>query len=83
VVKPVDGLVKMLAEKIYRIFEDASIENTSEGNWRVAQGIIRRIVNNEYKAEEFKSFFSDDDYRIINAIQSESSPRPEEDIALP
>ena len=82
-VKPVDGLVKRLAEKMYRIFEDASIENTSEGNWRVAQGIIRRIVNNEYKAEEFKSFFSDDDYRIINAIQSESSPRPEEDIALP
>ena len=78
-----DGLVKRLAEKIYRIFEDASIENTSEGNWRVAQGIIRRIVNNEYKAEEFKSFFSDDDYRIINAIQSESSPRPEEDITLP
>jgi len=82
VVKPVDGLVRRLAEKIYRIFTDAGIENTAEGNWRVAQGIVRRIISNEYKAEEFKTFFSDEDYRLITAIQGENTARFEEDIPL-
>jgi hypothetical protein len=47
--------INKVAYKTYRIYEDAEIQNTSDGNWRYAEQVVRYFDNKD----EFKEINRD------------------------
>ena len=75
----IDDITKRLAHKVWEIFEKEEIPNTPDGNYQAAEGIVRRILNGSYKADEFINFLSEADYEYLKRIASEAAARSETD----
>lgn len=74
-------LVERLANRIWQIFEAEGWPSDSDGNWNAAIGIVERIMNGAYKIEEFRSFFSSEDYDDLSRRARENLARLSEDRA--
>jgi hypothetical protein len=66
-----EAITKRLAHTIWETFEKAGITNDAEGNYRVADSIIKRIIDRTYAAEEWAHFLSVEDMRTLFAIREE------------
>ena len=58
-------IVRRLAYKIWQVFEKEEIPNDAEGNWSVAEDIIRRIIDGRYQLEEFESMLQSEDVEML------------------
>lgn len=66
-----EAITKRLAHKIWQVFEQAEIQNDRDGNWRVAESIIKRIINKTYAADEWANFLSVEDMRAVLTLREE------------
>jgi len=60
-----ESIIRRLANTIWQIFEKAEISNNAEGNWRVAEDIVNRIINGTYAPAEWRKFVSEEDMRAL------------------
>jgi len=65
-------ITKRLAHTVWETFEKAEITNDSEGNYRVAEDIVTRIIGGIYAADEWASFLSPEDMRALLALRDEA-----------
>jgi hypothetical protein len=66
--KMIDEITKRLAHKIWEIFDKDEIQNNELSNYRCAEGIMRRLLNDSYKLDEFRNFFSTEDYEAVRKL---------------
>ena len=62
------SLIERLAYRIWTIFDKEEIINTPESNYLAAENIIKRILADTDKLEDFKTFFNSEDYERIEKI---------------
>lgn len=67
-----EAITKRLAHTIWEKFEKAGITNDAEGNYRVAESIITRIIESIYAADEWTNFLSVEDMRTLLALREEA-----------
>lgn len=65
-------ITERLAHTIWKTFEKAEITNDAEGNYRVAEDIVTRIINRTYTAEEWENFLSKEDMRALLILREEA-----------
>lgn len=68
-----EAITKRLAHRIWQVFEQAEIQNDRDGNWRVAESIIKRIIDKTYTADEWANFLSAEDMRAVLALREEAN----------
>lgn len=65
-------ITERLAHTIWETFEKAEITNDAEGNYRVAEDIVTRIIEGIYAAEEWTNFLSIEDMRALLALREKA-----------
>ena len=67
-----EDITERLAYKVWDTFDKAEIPNDKDGNYRVADGIVKRIIDRTYIAEEWTNFLSIEDMRALLALREKA-----------
>ena len=65
-------ITKRLAHTVWCVFEKAEITNDPEGNYRVADSIVQRIINRTYTPDEWSNFIPEDDMRVLLELREKA-----------
>jgi hypothetical protein len=67
-----EAITRRLAHKVWSVFDKVEIPNDRDGNWRVAEGIVKRIIDKTYAADEWTNFLSVEDMRALLILREEA-----------
>jgi hypothetical protein len=66
-----EDITRRFAHRAWEEFEKAGLQDDPENNYRVADSIIKRIIDGSYNADEWKTFIPPDDICALLEIKKQ------------